>query len=233
MAISKCLIPIGLILIEPNNGTVAVIGFSLLILCFLLNVSIRYWGIPLLICLVIATLFASQLPYVIGRVKVYLNPELDIRGKGHQPYQAKIAAGSGGLLGKGPGKSLQKLSYLPEAQNDYIAAIIAEEFGFIGMFTIISVYALIGLLGFYIASNSEDLQGCYLAAAIASLISIQAFLNMGVVSGLFPSTGLNLPFVSQGGTSLIANTIGVALILSVGSSVRSSNNFIQGTLVKK
>ncbi len=213
----KCLVPICLILVEPNNGTVAVIGISLIVLCFIMKIPVAYWGAPLAICLVIGIAFASQLPYVSARIKVYLNPELDIRGKGHQPYQAKIAAGSGGLTGKGPGKSLQKLSYLPEAQNDYIAAIIAEEYGFIGIFTLIFLYALLALTGMSVAIGTPDPGGCYLAAGITFIITFQAFLNMGVVSGLLPSTGLNLPFVSQGGTSLIANTIGMALLLSIES----------------
>ncbi len=212
----KCLVPMVLVLIEPNNGTVAVMGLSLLVLCLLLDVPLKFWCVPLLVCLMVGAVFASQLPYVTGRMKVYLNPELDIRGKGHQPYQAKIAVGSGGVFGKGPGKSLQKLSYLPEAQNDYIAAIIGEEFGFLGMFGLISLYALFALLGFYIASQGRSQQACYIASGITFLISFQAFLNMGVVSGLLPSTGLNLPFVSQGGTSLVANLGGVGMLLSIG-----------------
>jgi len=217
---AKCLVPMTLILVEPNNGTVAVIGLSLLVLCLLLDVPIKYWGAPLVIALIVGALFASQLPYVNARIRVYLNPELDIRGKGHQPYQAKIASGSGGLMGKGPGRSLQKLSYLPEAQNDYIAAIIAEEYGFLGVITLILLYALFALLGFSIACHSSDLMGFYLGSGITFLISFQAFLNMGVVSGLLPSTGLNLPFVSQGGTSLVANILGVALLLSVGANTK-------------
>ncbi|MEC7840320.1 MAG: putative peptidoglycan glycosyltransferase FtsW [Chlamydiota bacterium] len=219
---AKCVVPMILILIEPNNGTVAVIGLSLLVLCLLLDVPIKYWGAPLAIALVVGALFASQLPYVNARIKVYLNPELDIRGKGHQPYQAKIAAGSGGLLGKGPGKSLQKLSYLPEAQNDYIAAIVAEEYGFLGVTGLISLYALLALFGFSIACHSMEPSGFYLASGITFLITFQAFLNMGVVSGLLPSTGLNLPFVSQGGTSLVANIMGVALLLSVGAKSKEA-----------
>lgn len=103
-------------------------------------VRLRYWLLPLLCILVVGGALAYRMPYVRHRLNVYLHPELDIKGRGHQPYQAKIAAGSGGLFGKGPGASLQKLTYLPEAQNDYIAAIYAEEFGFLGMLLLILLY---------------------------------------------------------------------------------------------
>lgn len=215
ITLAKCLVPLFLILIEPNNGTVAVIGLSLVVTFLLLKVPFQYWGVPLLGCILIGGAFASQLPYVKGRLKVYMNPELDIHGRGHQPYQSKIAVGSGGALGKGPGMSLQKLSYLPEAQNDYIAAIIGEEYGFAGMLTVILLYASLAAIGFYIACHAQYETSSYLATSVIFLISFQAFMNLAVVSGLLPSTGLNLPFVSQGGTSLMANLFGVGLLLSV------------------
>jgi cell division protein FtsW len=208
-------IPMLLILIEPNNGTTVVIGATLAALFFLARISFRYWAWPLLGFALIGGVFASQLPYVSARLKVYLHPELDLKGKGHQPYQAKIAAGSGGLWGKGPGNSLQKLSYLPEAQNDYIAAIYAEEFGFIGMLGVIVLYLIMASVGFYIAYQCPDRGGFLLAFCATFLISFQAFLNFGVVSGLLPSTGLNLPLFSQGGSSLMANMIGLAILFSI------------------
>lgn len=208
-------VPILLILIEPNNGTAAVIGMTVVVLCLLAQIPFKYWALPLGILMVIGSISAYHLPYVTARMKVYLHPELDLKGKGHQPYQAKIAAGSGGLLGKGPGNSLQKLSYLPEAQNDYIAAIYAEEFGFVGMIMLITLYMLLAYLGFSVASEAPDRAACYFAGAITFLITFQAFLNLGVVSGLLPSTGLNLPFFSQGGTSLIANIVGIGLLLNI------------------
>ena len=204
-----------LILVEPNNGTTAVIGMAVLVLCLLMRISFKFWAIPLLVCVFLGGIFAYNLSYVSARMKVYLNPELDLKGKGHQPYQAKIAAGSGRWLGRGPGNSLQKLSYLPEAQNDYIAAIYAEEFGFLGMVLLITLYLLVACLGFFIANNCQSLEGFYFAGAITFLISFQAFLNLGVVSGLLPSTGLNLPWFSQGGSSLMANIFGLGILINV------------------
>jgi cell division protein FtsW len=208
-------IPMVLVLVEPNNGTTAVIGLTLVALFFLTRIHFRYWAWPLLGFVLVVGTFASQLPYVSARLKVYFHPELDLKGKGHQPYQAKIAAGSGKLWGMGPGNSLQKLSYLPEAQNDYIAAIYAEEFGFMGMLGVITLYQVMASLGFYIAYQCPDRGGYLLASCAIFLISFQAFLNLGVVSGLLPSTGLNLPLFSQGGSSLMANIAGFAILFSV------------------
>ncbi|MCH9627423.1 MAG: putative peptidoglycan glycosyltransferase FtsW [Chlamydiales bacterium] len=223
--VSILAIPMFLIMVEPDNGTTAVIGASLIPLFFISGIRFKYWALPVLVLLSIGTVAAFQLPYVKGRLSVYLNPELDIRGKGHQPHQAKIAAGSGKLLGRGPGASLQKLTYLPEAQNDYIAAIYAEEFGFIGILLLISLYMLLAFGGFSIAMRTPTALGCYLAMAITFLISLQAFLNLGVVSGLLPSKGVNLPFFSQGGTSLVANIIGLAVLLNVGSYEKKETHF--------
>lgn len=213
-------IPIVLILIEPNNGTAGVIGLIVVVVCVLACIRFKYWALPLLTLILIGAFSAYHLPYVSARLKVYLHPELDLKGKGHQPYQAKIAAGSGQLFGLGPGNSLQKLSYLPEAQNDYIAAIYAEEFGFIGIASLILLYMLIGLAGFSIAHSTLDKGGFYFASVITFLICFQAFMNLGVVSGLLPSTGLNLPFFSQGGTSLMANIMGLGLLMDIARDNR-------------
>ncbi|HEY4831376.1 MAG TPA: putative peptidoglycan glycosyltransferase FtsW [Waddliaceae bacterium] len=211
-------IPLLLILIEPNNGTVAVMILTLVMLFLLTKVPFVYWAIPCVVFITIGGIFAYHLPYVSGRLKVYFNPELDLQGKGHQPHQAKIAAGSGKFLGKGPGHGWQKLSYLPEAQNDYIAAIYAEEFGFLGVMVLVFLYMVFALSGFYISANALDISGFYFSAAITFLISLQAFLNLGVVSGIVPSTGLNLPLFSQGGTSIIANMLGISLLLSINKN---------------
>lgn len=211
-------IPIILIWLEPNNGTVGVIVITLLVAFVLTRVPFRFWALPLLIFMSVGILLASQLPYAQARLRVYWNPTLDLKGKGHQPHQAKIAAGSGKLFGKGPGNGLQKLSYLPEAQNDYIAAIYAEEFGFVGILSLMILYMLIACAGFTIAYTAWEQPGCYLAACVTFLICFQAFMNLGVVSGLLPSTGLNLPFFSQGGTSLMANLMGLGILLSVSSA---------------
>jgi cell division protein FtsW len=206
-----------LILVEPNNGTAFVVAMTIVVLCLLMCIPAQYWALPLFALAIVGAFSAFHLPYVNARIKVYLHPELDIKGKGHQPDQAKIAAGSGGLLGRGPGNSLQKLSYLPEAQNDYIAAIYAEEFGFVGIIALFMLYSTIAYVGFVFALKSLNVEGFYLASSVLFLICFQAFLNLGVVSGLLPSTGLNLPFFSQGGSSLMANLVGISLLFQIGA----------------
>lgn len=164
------------------------------------------------------------MPHVGDRINIYLHPELDLQGKGHQPYQAKIAAGSGGILGRGLGESLQKLDYLPYAYSDYIAAIFGEEFGFVGIALLIILYMLIGYFGFSIAAKAENLPAFYTVAILTYLICFQAFLNLGVVSGLLPSKGTNLPFFSQGGSSLLANFMVVCIILNISNRKISSKS---------
>jgi cell division protein FtsW len=208
-------VPIGLILVEPDNGTVAIILMTLFILFILMRIRWIYWAVPLGLALVLGGIAASQMSHVSDRIRIYLDPEHDLKGKGHQPHQSRIAAGSGGFLGKGIGESLQKMDYLPEARSDYIAAIFAEEFGFIGILGLIMLYMTIGGIGLTIATKSRSLEGFYLVGILTFLICFQAFLNLGVVSGLLPSKGINLPFFSHGGSSLMANFIILGLILSV------------------
>ena len=218
--LSVFIIPILLILLEPDNGTTAIILMTLLVMFFLCRIKISFFALPLGILVVLGGIIAYQMPHVPDRIRVYLHPELDIQGKGHQPYQAKIAAGSGKLFGKGLGESMQKLNYLPEARSDYIAAIYAEEFGFVGILAMISVYLVITLCGFFIAAKAHDKEGFYLASIMTFLISFQAFLNLGIVSGLLPSKGTTLPFFSQGGTSLVVNIAAIFLIIQVASQVK-------------
>lgn len=213
-------IPIALILVEPDNGTVVILMATLVTLCLLTRIRWTYWALPLAAIMLCGTIVASQMPHVSDRIRVYLDPELDLKGKGHQPYQAKIAAGSGNLWGRGLGESLQKLDYLPEARSDYIAAIYAEEFGFIGILGLILIFMILGFLGFFMAHRTTDLAQFYVISIFTFLICFQAFLNLGVVSGLLPSKGTNLPFFSQGGSSLLANLMAAALILNISAQRR-------------
>ncbi len=213
-------IPIALILIEPDNGTVFIMGCTLMVLFLLTKLRWVYWLLPFLAFTLIGGVVASQMQHVPDRIRAFMNPEADLLGKGHQPHQSKIAAGSGGLLGKGLGESLQKMNYLPEARSDYIAAIFAEEFGFLGISIMISIYLFIGFLGYTMAMESNNLAAFYLISLFIFLICFQAFLNLGVVSGLLPSKGINLPFFSQGGSCLLSHFIVISLILNIHKESR-------------
>lgn len=206
-------IPMGLILCEPDNGSVAILLATLVALFVLVGLRWTYWVVPLCLACGCGAALASRMPHVSDRIFVYLHPERDLKGRGHQPYQAKIAAGSGALWGRGAGHSLQKLDYLPEARSDYIAAIFAEEFGFVGVVALILLYASLALLGYRFAMQSTDLRASLLIATFTFLICFQAFINLAVVSGLLPSKGTNLPFFSHGGSSLIANLMATATML--------------------
>lgn len=212
-----------LILLEPDNGSVFIIFSSMLVLFFLTGLRWRYWLLPVFVLTICASLFAWQMPHVRERIKVFLAPNSDLQGKGHQPYQAKIAVGSGGFWGRGLGQSVQKFNYLPESRSDYIAAIFAEEFGFLGIFFLLMIYLFWCMLGFYFALQSADVFGFYLVSVLVYLVSFQAFLHLGISSGLLPSKGTNLPFFSHGGCSLLANFIIVGIILSVGDHEKRSS----------
>ncbi len=215
-------VPLLCILLEPDNGSTFIIGFTLVVCCFLLHIPLLYWAFPLCVSCVLLLSIGWNMPHVRLRIQAYLHPETDLQGKGHKPYQAKIAAGSGGLWGKGLGESLQKFNYLPEAKSDYIAAIVAEELGFIGILGMIGSYLFMSMAGFFIAFSSEEKTGFFLASLLTFLLSFQAFLNLGIVSNLLPSKGTTLPFVSQGGTAMIVNISAVCLLLSVAKIRRSS-----------
>ncbi|MEL7431872.1 MAG: putative peptidoglycan glycosyltransferase FtsW [Chlamydiota bacterium] len=211
-------LPIFLILLEPDNGTTFIILLTLIVSCFLVKVPLLYWALPLSIIALLGSVAIYHMPHVPGRIQVYLHPELDLQGRGHQPHQAKIAAGSGGFFGKGLGESLQKFNYLPEAKSDYIAAIFAEEFGFLGVLCLICLYLLLTLSGFSIAFSCTMFPGFFIASITTFLIAFQAFLNLGIVSHLLPSKGTTLPFLSQGGTAMIVNMCAVALLIEIAMS---------------
>lgn len=213
-------VPLVLIIIEPDNGTVLIMFATLVTLFLLARVKMIYWALPLALIFGGGVVAAMNMKHVSARIEVYLHPESDIQGKGHQPYQAKIAAGSGGLWGRGFGESLQKMSYLPEARSDYIAAIYAEENGFAGMLVLTSLYMCLGYCGFRLASQTLDRSSFLVVSIVTFLLSFQAFLNLGVVSGLLPSKGTNLPLFSHGGTSLIVNLLSVFLILNVAKKTQ-------------
>ena len=208
-------IPMGLILIEPDNGTVFIIGITLIVLCILTRIRWLFWALPLLCIAILGACVTMQMQHVPDRIHAFMHPEEDLLGKGHQPHQAKIAAGSGQFWGKGFGESLQKMNYLPEARSDYIAAIFAEEFGFIGVSVMIAIYMAIALIGYLMAISCQNLANFYLLTIFVFLICFQAFFNLAVVSGLLPSKGMNLPFFSQGGSSLLAQFFCVSIILSI------------------
>jgi cell division protein FtsW len=155
-----------------------------------------------------------------ARIVAWLDPESQSQGTGYQTLQGLYAIGSGGIWGKGLGQSMQKLSFLPEAQNDMIFSIICEELGLFGAFAIIVMFIMLLWRMMVIANNAEDLFGALLVVGVMGHIAIQAVLNIAVVTNSIPNTGVSLPFISYGGSSVIFLLIEVGLVLSVAGRIQ-------------
>lgn len=153
--------------------------------------------------------------YQMDRITIWLNPGSDAQGKGYNIIQSLIAFASGGFSGTGYGGSIQKLAYLPECHTDFIFSIIAEEFGFLGCFFIIGLFTVLVHRGLKIAKRCPDMYGKLLAIGITFILGFQAFLNMAVASSLFPVTGVTLPFISYGGTSVIVFLSMMGILLNI------------------
>lgn len=157
----------------------------------------------------------SMRPYILDRVMVFMNPDSDPLGSGYQIQQSLIAIGAGGVFGQGYGQSIQKFEYLPEPIGDSIFAVYAEEFGFLGSLILILILAFFTFRGFKIATEASDLFGMLLVVGFMTLIVSQAFLNIAAMTGMFPLSGLPLPFISHGGTSLLATLATLGIVLNV------------------
>ncbi|NLY80050.1 MAG: FtsW/RodA/SpoVE family cell cycle protein [Lysinibacillus sp.] len=159
-------------------------------------------------------------PNRMGRIKAFLNPFEYEQGSGHQIIQGYIAIGSGGLEGVGLGQSIQKLGYLPEPQTDFIMAIIAEELGLLGVIIVLGALGFIVCRGIIISLQTKDSLARMIAAGIASWIAIQSFINLGGLSGLIPLTGVTLPFVSYGGSSILVLSFAMGILINVSMYVK-------------
>ena len=162
-------------------------------------------------------------PYLQARVKTFINPAQDGQGSSYQIQQSLIALGSGGILGRGYGQSIQKFNYLPEPQGDSIFAVLGEEFGFVGTFITIFLYLLFLLRGFYLANRTPDYFSGLLVYGIVILITLQSFMHIASVTGVFPLTGVPLVFMSQGGTSLMVYLMAIGIVLHISKFQRKSN----------
>jgi len=204
-----------LVLMEPDLSTMLLIAATAGVMFFCAGVPVRYLAGSALLGLPVMAVKVLQSKYQLMRILALLDPLKYRHDYGYQQYQSLIALGSGGPFGVGLAASHQKLGYLTYAYNDFIAAIIGEEFGFLGICALLLLYIALVLVGFRIAFRTNDLRGTLLAAGISSLIGLQAIIHLGVVSSTLPATGLNLPFVSFGGSNLFMNFIGLGILLNV------------------
>lgn len=208
----------GLLLLEPDFGAAVVLLLTGLGMMFLGGVRFGHFILFISGTLSIMALLALASPYRVARITSFLDPWADPFNSGFQLTQSLIAIGSGGLLGSGLGGSIQKLFYLPEAHTDFLFAVYAEEFGFVGSIFLISIYIWFVFRCFNIGKNAMILGkpfGAYLVYGVGLLVSIQAVINIGVNMGALPTKGLTLPFISYGGNSILIMSFAVGLVLRV------------------
>jgi cell division protein FtsW len=205
----------GLIMLQPDFGTGIIIVMTIIGLLFIGGVPFKFFlklgilGIGGITSLILVA------PYRLKRILSFINPWSDPLGSGFQIIQSLYAIGPGGLFGQGFLNSRQKHFYLPEPQTDFIFAIIAEEFGFLGAILVVGLFLAIIYIGFSIAKNAKDLFSKYLAFGITFGLSFQTILNLMVVVGLIPVTGVTLPFFSYGGSSLLVTMIQMGILLNI------------------
>ena len=205
----------GLIMLQPDFGTGMIIVISIIGLLFVGGVSMKFFiGLGIIGVLGITGLIIIA-PYRLARILSFLNPWSDPLGSGFQIIQSLYAIGPGGLFGFGFLNSRQKHFYLPEPQTDFIFSIISEEFGFLGIVIVVTLFLIIIITGFKISKNCKDLFGKYLSFGIMFQLSFQALLNLMVVVGLIPVTGVTLPFLSYGGSSLLITLCSIGVILNI------------------
>lgn len=204
-----------LLYLEPHLSATIIIVLTGGIMMFLGGTDKKWLFGILLAGLALVTIYLLTKGYSGDRIKAWLDPDSFSQDKGYQIVQSRYAIGSGGLTGLGFGKSRQKYLYLPEEHNDYIFAIVCEELGFIGAIVIIALFLLLVLRGYWISMHAHDRFGALLVAGMVTLLGLQVFLNIGVVSNLLPSTGISLPFFSYGGTALLVMLAQMGIILSV------------------
>jgi cell division protein FtsW len=204
-----------LIVAEPDLGTTMVITFAVAATLIAAGVRIRDLALIGAVLAGFALLMTVIEPYRMARLTGFLNPGADASGAGFQAAQAKIALGSGGLFGVGIGNGVQKAFYLPEAHTDMISAVIGEELGLVGILGVVGLFSLFGYAGLQVAKKAKDNYGKLLVAGLTSLVLVQATINLFAVMGLAPLTGVPLPFVSYGNSSLMTTLFAVGLILNV------------------
>jgi cell division protein FtsW len=210
---SACL----LVFTQPDLGTAMVIAFTISAMLIAAGIPLRKLGKMAAVLAGLIFIYALVRPYARARLTSFLDPWAHASSSGFQAVQGQIAIGSGGLFGVGPGQSVQKIFYLPEAPTDFILAVIAEELGMVGVFALLFLYGLIAYAGLRAAKGARSLYSALIAVGVTSLIVSQAILNAFAVLGLAPLTGVPLPFVSYGSSSLIVMLAAMGLLLNVAS----------------
>lgn len=217
-------IPIGLIIMQPDYGTAMAYIFAMLFILFISGIDKKYIIIACLLVVVLVPVVYRNLPaHALKRIEVFLNPESDPRGDGYNIIQSKLAIGAGQLLGMGLLQGNQtQLGFLYPKTTDFIFSVIGEELGFIATAAILVLYVVLVTKTIYIAKTAKDNMGSYIAIGIGGIFFFHMIENIGMTIGLLPITGVPLPFVSYGGSSLITNFICIGLLLNISSRRQKS-----------
>ena len=208
-----------LVLTKDLSSTIIILGIGIIMLLVACPRFIYFVGIGLLGVLVFVGMILAE-PYRLERVKVWLNPEKYSDEGGFQVLQSLYSLGSGGLFGKGLGNGIQKLGYVPEAQNDMIFTVICEELGVVGGIAVIAMFIFMIWRFMIISNNAPDLFGSMLVVGVMSHVAVQALMNIAVVTNSMPNTGVTLPFMSYGGTSIFCLLIEIGMVLSVSKRIK-------------
>ncbi|HLU24915.1 MAG TPA: putative lipid II flippase FtsW [Longimicrobiales bacterium] len=204
-----------LIFLQPNLSTALLILLLATLVVFAGGARIGHFILLALVGLPILWRQVESAQYRLRRLAAFLDPSQDPAGISYQITQSLIALGSGGLFGRGVGRGQQKFGFLPEPHNDFIFSMIGEEWGFIGVAVVVVLFTLFALVGYRVARQAPDLFGFLLAVAMTNLIAVQAFLHMGVAMALVPTTGVTLPFISYGRSSLLVCLVAVGILMSI------------------
>lgn len=223
------LIPVAMVIFQPDFGSAILLVVMAGVLLLLNGKNLYQLGFLAILGIMAGGILAISSPYRKERVLGLLNPFYDPQGKSYHVYQLALTLGSGGWFGLGMGNSRQKYQYLPEATTDSIVALIAEEFGFVGIFIFISIFVLLIVVALKVANNCSDLFGRSLALGIIAWVAAQGALNLGAMAMVLPLTGVPFPFISYGGSSLVILLTGIGIFLNICSS----ENFKQGSVKLK
>lgn len=210
----------GLIMLEPDFGTGMVIVATLFVMLFASNIKLSFFGYLIVLGIVGIVGLIIMAPYRMARIVSFINPWVDPLGSGFQIIQSLYAISPSGLFGRGLGNSIQKHFYLPEPQTDFIFAIISEELGILGIIILSILFLVLFSSSLKISFNSNNLFAKYLSFGLIIGIMLQTILNICVVIGLVPVTGVTLPFISYGGSSLLVSMVSVGIILNVGKDIK-------------
>lgn len=211
---------LGLLLKQPDMGSALTLAAVTTLMLFAAGTRLVFILGTGMVAMPFLVYLVAHSAYRLKRIQAFLNPEQDPTGIGWQIIQSKYAFGAGGILGQGLGEGKQKLFYLPEAHTDFILSVVGEELGFIGVIIIIGMFFILVQRSLRIAMAAQDTFGRFLALGIAVLFAIEASVNMGVVTGLLPTKGLALPFLSYGGSSLLISLFAVGILLNISAGLK-------------